>query len=749
MFYNFRRKDFIFYLILGAFNITKVFSQTFTQYVDPMIGTAGNGHTFPGATAPFGLVQLSPDTDYHDWARSSGYIYADSTIIGFSHTHLSGTGVRDLNDLILMPFLGKVKRSDLFAGTAKDVHKGYRSKFSHASEIASPGYYAVTLEDDQIRAELTCSERVGMHRYTFPKSDFSNIVIDPIQEVGETEFWNTSSSGIVDVELKFINDSTIVGYKHSTGWATRQYFYFVIQFSKPFIDYGVTDWNEEHLYKTRFKSNKQTKGFVTFKTKANESIVCKVGISSVSIDGAWKNIRSEVPHYDFDKVKKDTENKWNKQLSKIQIEGTEVQKKIFYTAAYHLAIAPNVLSDVDGTYYSVYGNTTKKASGKQYYSTFSLWDTYRAAHPLFIFTNPDKVADFINSFLDFYEDKGYLPFWPLWGCETNCMIGNHAVPVIVDAYLKGIKGFDVERAYKAVYESSIKPSYKSEVDVLHQYGYLPSDIIHEDAVSKALEHSYNDWCVAQFAKALNKTKDYEFFTSKSYAYKNLYDKQLGFMRGKNADGSWHETKNFNPNKFDMRYYTEATAWQYLWYVPQDVYGLIDLMGGKEKFAQKLDSMFKLPSNYEGFRADITGLIGQYAHGNEPSHHIPYLFNYAGKPKLTQYYTHKIINTQYSDKVDGLCGNEDCGQMSAWYLFSSIGMYPQNPCGGIYDLTAPSVNQAKILLENGKMFEIKVKNPSIQNRYVKSVRLNGKPIIDWKINHQQILAGGILEFELMK
>jgi predicted alpha-1,2-mannosidase len=717
-------------------------AQALIQYVNPFIGTDGHGHTYPGPSVPFGMVQLSPDTDYDGWDRCSGYDYSDSSILGFTHTHLSGTGVRDLNDLLLMPTLGEV---EWYAGKRDEPNGGYRSPFSHKNENAAAGYYSVLLDDFKIKAELTTTAHVGVHRYTFPASKEANIIIDPIQETTKDAFWNFGD--VNDVEINILNDSTIEGVKHSTGWASRQNFYFVIQFSKAFIDYGMLGWERDLIHKVRVKNEKQTKAFVRFNTKEGESIVVKVAVSSVSKEGAMMNLLAEVPHFDFDKVKKQCQDLWEKQLSKIKIETTEAQKQTFYTAMYHSCLAPNVISDVNGKYVDTYNHRVKKASGTGYYSTFSLWDTFRAANPLYTITNPDKTADFINSFIDFHEDRGFLPFWPLWGSETYCMIGNHAVPVIVDAYFKGIKGFDVEKAYKAIYSSSTKPAYKSEVDVFHQYDYFPSDKIRIESVSKTLEHAYNDWCVAQMAKALGKTDDYNFFSKSAQAYKNVYDAQTGFMRGKKSDGSWDNSKPFNAYKFEPTLYTEATAWQYLWYVPQDVDGLISLMGGKEKFSSKLDTLFKVSSKFEGERSDISGLIGQYAHGNEPSHHIAYLFNYAGKPWLTQFYLDKIMKTQYNNSPSGLCGNEDCGQMSAWYIFSLMGIYPVNPANGIYDIGSPRMKSAKIDMGNGKVFSINTKNYTSDNCYVQSIKLNGITQNRLSITHQDMLKGGTLEIAL--
>jgi predicted alpha-1,2-mannosidase len=718
-------------------------AQSNLKYINPFIGTDGYGHTFPGATTPFGMEQLSPDTDYDGWHRVAGYHYSDSTIRGVSHTHLSGTGVIDLCDLVVMPTVGDIQ---WFAGKRENPNEGYRSRFSHKNEQASAGYYSVILDDYKIKAELTASNKVGMHRYTFPNStDKANIIIDPNQIIARDNIWIPTD--VTDCELNVLNDSTIEGYRYSYAWSRDQKMYFVIQFSKPFYQYGFMTWDTTVVQHHSFKNDVFTKGYFRINVKANESIIVKVGISSVSKEGAHKNMLEEVPSFDFDQVKKNAEQKWAAQIDKIKIEATEEQKEIFYTAMYHAAIAPNVISDVDGKYYGIYQRKINQFADKNYYSTFSLCDTYRATHPLYTIINTDLVSGMINSLLAFNDDKGHLPIWPLWGYETYCMIGNHSIPVIADAINKDIKGIDIQKAYQAVYQSSIKPRFRSEHDLYEKYGFMPSDLVHDDAVSKTLELGYNDWCVAQMALKLGLNSDYKMFSKRSMAYKNVYDSKLGFMRGKSSDGKWYEEFKFNPNKFEPRYYTEATAWQYLWYVPHDVKGLIELMGGKDKFSQKLDTIFKLPSSFEGERSDITGLIGQYAHGNEPSHHLAYLFNYSQKPWLTQLYLRKILSTLYNTQADGLCGNEDCGQMSAWYIFSAMGLYPVNPASGRYDIGSPILKKSSIDVGAGKYFHVIAANASDSNKYIKSIKLNGKPYRKLYIQHADIMNGGTLEFEM--
>ncbi len=703
-----------------------------TKYVNVFIGTGGHGHTYPGATTPFGLVQLSPDLGTEGWDWCSGYHYSDSSIIGFSHTHLSGTGCGDLGDILIMPFLGKVTYQ---SGTKDKPDDGYRSRFSHKDEIAEPGYYSVVLKDDNIKAELTATSDVGFHQYTFPASDSVNFVFDLFSSI--------HNRYIAESEVTIENDSTVSGYRAVSGWAPLRYVYFVARFSKPFFEPLFFWGNNEQVWKniSSRKNQGPQKCFIKMKTKHNEVVKIKVGISSVNKEGAFKVIEQETPDWNFILVKERTKELWNKELNKIKVDGTNKQKQIFYTALYHTLVVPNQIADYEGNYIGPDGKVHQSKTGK-YYSTFSLWDTYRAANPLYTLIEEDKVNGFINSMLENYKYNGYLPMWTLWGSETNCMIGNHAIPVIVDAYLKGIKGFDAEQAYTAIKESSMKDHFHSSWSIYTKLGYIPYD--HEEqSVSKTLEMCYNDWCVAQMAKAMNKNEDYEYFSKRALNYKKLFDKSVGFMRGKDSKGNFKTP--FDPYSMDWSSYTEGTAFQYSWYVPHDVPGLIDLFGGKVPFEKRLDSLFTSNEPIKGQGLDVTGLIGQYAHGNEPSHHIAYLYNYADKPWKTQKTIHEIFSTQYNNTVDGYSGNEDCGQMSAWFVLSSMGFYAVNPASGRYDFGTPLLAKAEINLYNGKKFIMTAHQLSDKNIFIASIKLNGNPYNKGYITHADILNGATLEF----
>jgi len=724
----------IFFFITGfkSSNFTGTSNnEDLTKFVNVFIGTGGHGHTYPGATTPFGLVQLSPDCETSGWDWCSGYHYSDSTIIGFSHTHLSGTGRGDLGDVLIMPYLGNLK---LNAGTKGKPKEGYRARFSHADEKAEPGYYSVFLKDDKIKVELTATPSTGFHQYTFQKSDNVNIVIDLFSVINNYK--------ISESEITVENDSTITGFRIVNGWSPIRNVYFAIKISKPFKNPIFYEGENKIIKNINFrKINGALKCFLSFKTSENEKIKIKVGISTVSKESAMMSLNKEIPDWNFEKIKKQAKELWNKELNKIKIEGSLKQKEIFYTAFYHTLVVPNQIADYNGQYTGS-DNKVHQAKNGKYYSTFSLWDTYRAANPLYTIVEDDKVPDFINTMLDHFDQNNYLPMWPLWGGETNCMIGNHSIPVIVDAYLKGIKGFDVQKAYEAIKSSSTKNHTKSSWDIFFKYGYLPVDN-DEQTVSKTLEMCYDDWCVAQMAKALGKTEDYNYFMYMSTFYKNLFDAKTGFMRGKNKLGEWKTP--FNPFAIDWSSYTEANAWQYSFYVPQDVQEMIKIMGGNEKFVAKLDSLFTVNSKIEGESVDVSGLIGQYAHGNEPSHHIAYLFNYTDQPWKTQYYANKILTTQYRNEPDGYCGNEDCGQMSAWYILSSMGIYPVNPANGRYDLGSPILPKAEIILSNGNIFSVIAHNVNDKNIYIENVLLNGKPYDKGFITHNDILSGAKLEF----
>lgn len=705
------------------------------DYVNPFIGTGGHGHTYPGATSPFGLVQLSPDTGLEGWDRSSGYHYSDSTIIGFSHTHLSGTGIGDFADVLLMPTVG-----DLYITSGDenilDKKNGYRSRFSHNSEVASPGYYSVYLEDYNIGVELTATSHCGMHRYTFDSNDKANVIID---------LKHGLYSYVLKSRLSVVNDSTLIGYRISSGWAHLQPVYFVIKFSKSFDSHALAIgdkliWNVDEA-RNEHKGEANVKGVLEFDIIKGEQLIVKVGISTTSIDNAYMNLESQISGFDFDYVKNKTQNIWEKELSKVKIEAPDLDKEIFYTSLYHSFVVPNNIADVDGTYIGPDGNIGKSES-KKYYSTFSLWDTFRASHPLYTILQPKRTSEMVNSMLLHYSRWGYLPIWSIWGQESHVMIGNHAIPVIVDAFLKGIEGFDYKLAYDAVKNSSLLNNAKSPYSLIDKYGYVPNNI--EESVSKTLELSYDDWCVSQMAKKIGNIDDYNFFNNRSKSFKNIFDVKTGFMRGKNCKGKW--TSPFDPQALSRHGdYTEGNAFQYSWYVPHALDDLVALHGGIDKFSGKLNELFETKFTSQKNVSDVTGFIGQYAHGNEPSHHIAYLYNITKESWKTQKYVARICNEFYTNKPDGLIGNEDCGQMSSWYVFSSLGFYPVNPCGGEYWIGTPKFKEAIIDLDNGKQFRIIAYNISKDCIYVKKVKLNGKELNNYILNHKDIVSGGVLEF----
>ena len=707
------------------------------DFVNPFIGTGGHGHTFPGATTPFGMVQLSPDTDNKNWDWCSGYHYGDLSVMGFSHTHLSGTGASDLGDVLVMPTVGEIRYQ---AGDKTKPGSGWRSRFSHDAEGAEAGYYWVDLQDYGIKAELTATPNAGFHRYTFPEADRAHITIDLYHKI--------HGEDVKDSEIKIVNDSTVAGYRSTSGWAPLRFVYFFARFSKPFSESSIYTRDSEGKADSRIALRAMKAGggmgcVVSFRTGKGEAVLVKVGISSVSREAAERALDAEIPHWDFDGVRKESRAAWDRELGKIRIQGTKKTKEIFYTALYHTMIAPNEIADDRGNFIGP-DHKVRKADSGVFYSTFSLWDTYRANHPLFTLIHRDKVPGMVNSFLESYKGNGFLPLWTLWGDETNCMIANHSVPVITDACLKGIGGFDREAAYQAVKTSLTQDHFFSPWTLYDKIGYLPADR-EAQSVSRTLEASYNDWCAAQMAGSLGKTDDYRFFLNRSLSYRRLFDPSTGFFRGRNADGSWKTP--FNPYAIDWSSYTEATAWQYTWYVPQDVPDMIRLMGGRERFVVKLDSLFRVSSEMEGQQSDITGLIGQYAHGNEPSHHIAYLFNYAREPWKTQFFVREIMATQYDNTIDGIAGNEDCGQMSAWYVLSAMGFYPVNPCGGVYAIGSPVVDRAVIDAGDGKVFTILVQKQSPENRYIQSAALNGRPLDKSWIRHEDILKGGTLVFRM--
>lgn len=709
-----------------------------TSYVNPFIGTGAvdknslSGSNFPGPTTPFGFVQLSPDTEDKPDDPASGYDYNKNTIVGFSHTHLSGTGVADLFDVLLMPATGAASPSAI-------------STFSHKQETAKPGYYQVKLQDYAINAELTATQHVGMHRYTFPAGKEAHVLIDLDHSLNKGRtYW---SCKIIGAQIRVINDRTIEGYRILTGWAKLRKVYFHAEFSQPILSTVLYSGKRGNL-NTPVINGTNIKAALNFDTKTNTELLVKVALSPVSTANAEENMKAELSGWDFDGTVRQTAAKWEKELSKISVQGTPEQKEIFYTGLYHAYTQPNNLADVNGDYQAS-DLTVKNAPDKKHYSTFSLWDTYRAAHPLYTLTQPARTADFINSMLRQYDTYGYLPIWQLWGDENYCMIGNHAIPVIVDAALKGIKGFDLEKAFAAVKGSSVTNHPGSPFTDWEKYGYIPEDI-QSQSVSITLEMAYDDWCVAQLARKLGKNDDYSHFMKRSSFYTNLYDAKTGFFRAKNKTGEW--LSPFNPLKYGGNGgnpYTEGNAWQYFWYVPQDIPSLISLVGGAQAFNHKLDQFFTLKDLPGEVNGNASGFIGQYAHGNEPSHHVAYLYDYSAQPWKTQFYVSKILNELYNNSHSGYSGNEDCGQMSSWYTFSAMGFYPVNPASGIYMIGSPILKSAMLRLDNGRTFSVSTQNAGKENPYIQSVRLNGKAYDKTYLTQKDITRGGKLEFIMGK
>lgn len=705
---------------------------SFTSFVDPYIGTGFHGHVFMGANVPYGAVQVGPVNISEGWDWCSGYHYSDSTIIGFSHTHLSGTGIGDLGDILLMPTTGDIITGK---GSAKNILAGNTSLFSHHEEIARPGYYGVRLKRYNIKAELTATTRVGFHRYSFPASASAHIEIDLVQGIG----WDKPT----DTYIKVINDSTLVGYRFSKGWANDQRIYFVAVFSKPFENIGL--YKNKTLQAGKVLMGDSVKAVADFSTVQNEAIAVKLGISPVSTSNALENINAEIPGWDFDAVRSAADASWNAELGKLQIQITDsTRKKIFYTALYHTMIAPSVFNDHNGDYYGTDKQVHMKA-GFTNLTTFSLWDIYRAASPLYTVLHPEKVSDEINSLLAIYQQQGRLPVWHLMGNETNTMPGNSAIEVVADAYLKGIKGFDTALAYEAVKQTAMLDL--RGLNYVKKYGFIPADSMVE-SVAMGLEYAIGDACIAQMAKKSGRQEDYAYFSKRGAYYKNYFDSSTGFVRGRVAENKWREP--FSP--FVSRHmkddFSEGNAWQYTWLVPQDVEGLMQLLGGEKKFAAKLDSLFTIKGEMgKEASADITGLIGQYAHGNEPGHHIPYLYMFAGQPQKTADKIRYILDSLYSDKPEGICGNEDVGQMSAWYIWSALGFYPVNPASGIYVFGSPVVQDAVIRVPDNKTFHLIVKNNSAKNKYIQKVTLNGASYPHAYILHADIMQGGELQLEM--
>lgn len=702
-----------------------------TQFVDPKIGSGGHGHVFVGANVPFGFVQLGPTSVPQEWDWTSGYHVSDSTVIGFPHLHLSGTGIGDLHDITVMPVTGEVVYA---RGVTNDPQSGLWSYSDRSREQVRPGYYATRLTRYDIDVELTATKRVGFHRYTFPESEASGIVFD-LQNGGG---WDRAT----EASVRVIDDRTICGYRYSRGWANDQRVYFHAEFSRPFKAFRLIADGQPVQGASATAS--VLYGRADFETEPGDTILLKVALSPTSAEAARRNLAAELPDWDFRKTVKAADEAWNRELAKIDITTrSESDRRVFYTALYHTMIAPSVFCDVDSTYYGA-DKQIHPGEGFVNYTTFSLWDTYRGAHPLMTIIHPEKMADIINTMLHIHEQQGKLPVWHLMGCETNCMTGNPGIPVVADALIKGFGGFDQEAAYEALKQSAMRD--ERGMKYRKQYGYLPCDKMKE-SVAYDLEYALADWCVAEAAKVMGKKEDEAYFRKRSQSYRQLFDPTTGFLRGRNSAGEFREP--FNPFRSVHREddYCEGNAWQYTWLVPHDVKGLIGCFGSWERFLNKLDSLFILTGDAgEMASPDISGLIGQYAHGNEPGHHTCYLYTLAGVPEKTADRIRYILRHLYSDRIDGICGNEDVGQMSAWYILSALGFYPVEPAGGRYVFGSPLFDKA-VLQVSGGTFTITARNNSEQNRYIQSVRLNGEPYRQPWINHADITAGGTLELTM--
>ncbi|HUP12579.1 MAG TPA: GH92 family glycosyl hydrolase [Niastella sp.] len=702
------------------------FSQSFTNLVNPYIGTAGHAHVFLGANVPFGAVQLGPDNVFRGWDWCSGYNYTDSIIKGFSHTHLSGTGMPDLGDVLLMPFTGEIKTGDVTKETPK---AGPSSFYSHRKEWVRPGFYGVLLQDYNIIAQLTATERVGFHQYQFPGTGEARILINLKEGIGDKA---------IETYIEKKNDSTLVGYRFSKGWAPNQQLYFAIKLSAPIQQFEVYD-NSQKLEGQSAKGE-GIKGFITFGEKGS-LVQVKVGISPVSSENALANIDAEIPHWDFPKVTREADAKWNQELGKVIIDTKDTTaKKIFYTALYHTMIDPALFNDVNGEYRGADKEVHKGTFNN--YTILSLWDTYRALNPLYTITQPTRVNDMITTMLNIYKQQGKLPIWHLAGNETNLMPGMSSVQIVAEAYLKGYRGFDTTLAFEAVRNTSLRDEFG--LNYVKSLGYIPYNKMQE-SVAKAMEYGISDGSIALMAKKMGKTEDAALFAKRALYYRNYFDSTTKFFRGKNEQGEWNP--NFGPGRTSHPWiddYCEGNAWQYTWLVPQDVEGLIKLLGGDAAFINRLDTFFKLKIEFDpNSPPDISGMIGQYAHGNEPGHHTTYLYTYAGQQWRTAEMVRFILKNLYDNTPEGISGNEDCGQMSAWYIFSSLGFYPVHPASGAYVLGSPLFNKATIQLPNKKTFSLKVEQNNQKNIYIQRVILNGKPWPHTYVTHQQIMQGGTM------
>ena len=722
--------------------------QDYASYVNPFIGTGGHGHTYPGAVVPNGMIQPSPDTRIDGWDACSGYYYADSTINGFSHTHVSGTGCCDYGDVLLMPTVGRQEYHPL----GKESQRlAYASAFSHEREQAEPGYYSVFLDRYGVQAELTSTQRAAIHRYTFPATDEAGFILDLD--------YSLQRQKNEDMCIEVLSDTEIRGSKKTVYWAFDQYIHFYAKFSKPFTYTLVTD-----SVKMGEGSALQptAKVLLNFSTKKGEQVLVKVGVSAVDKDGAQRNVETEIPAWDFDAVRAAARQSWNEYLSKIDIETEDAdQRTMFYTALYHTGMQPNLFTDADGRYLGMDLKVHQNQTNEPLYTIFSLWDTFRAYHPLMTIIQPEMNQAFIRSLLQKQREGGIFPMWELAGNYTGTMIGYHATSLIADAYTKGYRDFDVEEAYRACLRAAeydttgihcpalVLPHLMPQAKYWkNKIGYVPCDKDNE-AVAKALEYAYDDWCISVLAKALGDTVNQQKYEAFAKGYQKYFDPTTRFMRGVDSKGNWREP--FNPRSSNHRNddYCEGTAWQWTWFVPHDVEGLVALMGGEEAFISKLDSLFTAESALEGelVSADISGLIGQYAHGNEPSHHITHFYNYVGQPWRTQELVDEVLHTLYANNPDGLSGNEDCGQMSAWYILNAMGFYQVCPGKPVYSIGRPLFHNSAIHLDNGKVFTIVVHNNSRVNKYVQKIALNGKELNAPFFTHNDIMQGGTLEITM--
>jgi predicted alpha-1,2-mannosidase len=716
-------------------------SDDLTRFVKIAIRTGGHGHTYPGATVPFGMVQLSPDTYNRGWDWCSGYHYSDDSIMGFSHTHLSGTGAGDLLDFLLMPGTGPAK---IVPGTRDHPEEGYRSEFSHADEIAEPGYYSVILRDYNIRAELSAAERSGIHKYTFPVSADSHFVLDLTHAYG-------SRPGMVRwSELKARNNDTIVGGRSTAGWAEGRQIYFAMRFSKPFRDFEIFCDDAGLGPGTHEAKGDHLKCVMRYQTSPGELIYVKTGISGVSAEGALTNLETEIPDWDLDRVRRAARQSWQRELSRIRIETpNEKQKEIFYTALYHMLLAPTLFDDVDGQYRGMDGKIHSLPSGFHNYSTFSLWDTYRAAHPLYTLAQSHRVPDFVNCLIRMAEESPEgMPVWPLQGQETGCMTGYHSAAVIAEACVKKFPKLDLTKAYPPMKKRAMVDDYRG-LGLYRKLGYIPADK-EEESVSKTLEYVYDDWAVAHVAQAVGAAEDAKLLLERSKTYRNLFDRKLRFMRARLENGDWAEP--FDPRGMghskQWRDYTESNSWETTFAIQHDPKGYIELFGGRQAFVEKLDELFNQSSELPpGAPPDIAGLVGQYAHGNEPCHHIAYLYSYAGVPFKTQERVRNLLDTMYDNRPDGLAGNEDCGQMSAWYVLSALGFYPVDPVSGNYVFGTPLFDRAEVELGEGKRLVIRAQRGSPQDKYISSLLFNGRPYNKVWFSHAAIVDGAEIVFNM--